>query len=389
MADTALIDNEIAEKRETATEDNRNDIRNRSEFASESSLAETIWPPTEKVREALEAAKQPTSRFNTFDELKLYRGLSDFCGLSGDYIQTFGGAHAALDTIGRTYLEPGTEFLVGSPISGRIAGGAGFLGVRVRHISNPMPFDANVDNLIENLSDATRLVYIGQPSFPGGAVLGESEAAYLLDNSKDAMVVIDESSLMMRQYSLTGLVKKYHNLFIIRSFGGVYGLDDESFGFVLSHPENLRTLDRYRTGRGPKTQANLAAAAVLTDLDRIDARIDEIHENMIYLIVRLRADVSACRMTASGQILLQVDNPARIVQGFHSRGIFARSLEKYGGFEKCIMVPVGGGDFGARLVEAFDALPAVLESPKSRLEPGGPLISMGLAANPESVFPGD
>ncbi len=312
------------------------------------------WPPTQKVLEALKNLERDDFLSFVYDENELYRSISEFCGLPENYIQTYAGADVALEAVCRAYLEPGVEILIALPTMSRIRHHADSFGVRIRRINSPTPFDINVDSLITHINDFTRLLYIGQPSLPGGVLLNESEARYLLDNAGRAMVIIDESALMMRQYSLTSLVRKYHNLFIVRAFDGVYGLDAQPFGFILSHPDNLKFLERYHLGHSPHILADIAAAAVLADMDRIDERITNIHENMLYLTVRLRSKNMTCRMTPSGHILIKTENPDVIMKRLYRHGIFSLSLAAFEHFENYIMVPVEADDFSGRLMAAFE-----------------------------------
>ncbi len=342
-------------------------VQARDDIEAVSLAHETIWLPTEKVLDALKNPGQETFRHFEYDENELHRTLSGFCGLEDDYIQTYAGADVALEAICRTYLEPGVEILIAAPTMSGITSHADSFGVRVTKVNNPTPFDVNVDRLIERVNDFSRLIYIGQPSLPGGAVLSDSEARYLLDNAGRAMVIVDESTLMLRQYSLAHLVKRYRNLFVVRSFGGVYGLEAQPFGFVLSHPDNLKMLNRYRLGHSPHILANIAAAAVLADMDRIDERINSIHEYMIYLTVRLRSNQTSCRITPSGHILIKTDSPTEIIERLTNNDIFALSLERYDQLEKYIMVPVRSGDFGTLLTEAFENEPQ--NSTRTRLKP--------------------
>lgn len=343
------------------------------------------WPPTAKVLEALKNLEHDNFRSFVYDENELHRALSEFCGMSENYLQTYAGADVALEAICRAYLEPGVEILIASPTMSRIRNHADSFGVRIRRVQNATPFDVNVDSLIEKANEFTRLVYIGQPSLPGGAIMGESEARYLLDNSGRAMILIDESALMMRQYSLTRLVKKYRNLFVVRSFDGVYGLDAQPFGFVVSHPDNLKMLVRYRLGHSPHILANIAATAVLADMDRVDERINNIHENMLYLTVRLRSKTMSCRMIPSGHILIKTDNPAEVADRLHRRGIFSLSLESYEQFENYIMIPVESDDFSGRLMDAVGNMPMTGEPGEYHTMGRITLKAKGYKARPEGV----
>ena len=329
-------------------------IQARDDIEALSLANEATWLPTERVLDALKNLAQENFRHIEYDENELHRRLSGYCGLNEDYIQTYAGADVALEAICRTYLEPGVEILIASPTMSRITSHADSFGVRVMKVNNPSPFDVNVDRLIERVNDFTRLIYIGQPSLPGGAVLSDSEARYLLDNAGRAMVIVDESALMLRQYSLTHLVKRYRNLFVVRSFDGAYGLEAQPFGIVLSHPDNLKMLNRYRLGHSPHILANIAASAVLSDMDRIDERINNIHENMIYLTVRLRSKQTSCRITPSGHVLIKTENPAEVIERLRYNDIFALSLERYEHLENYILVPVRSGDFGPLLIDACE-----------------------------------
>lgn len=328
------------------------------------------WPPTENVIKAINNLSRDNFLYADYDDSELQKALAMFCHIDAEYIQTYAGSDVALDAICRAYLEPGVEMPISSPTAGSIKYYADIFGVKITSFYGASPFETDIDALIEKINEYTRLIYIGNPSDPAGSILSEFDACRLLDKAQNAMVIIDESALMLRQYSLAYLSKRHNNLFVVRSFDGIYGLDSQPFGFLISHPGNLKFLDKFRLGHSPNIMTNITARAALSDIDLIDRRIENVLENMTYLTVRLRSLGLLCRTNINGNVLIKVDDADRIIRRLKEKQIFADSLNKFAQLENYIMVAIHSDMQAADLVDVLSEIIGTDEMTEPKTMPG-------------------
>jgi len=133
----------------------------------------------------------------------------------------------------------------------------------------PEDFSLNVDNIERAITDDTRIVSICNPHSPSGALYSRDKLLELVDycHKKDVIVSIDENYIEFsndgEENTVAGDVKKFENLFVIRSVTKFYGMPGIRFGYGIA-AENL--IDRLQIVRQPWSINGLAGYATLAAL---------------------------------------------------------------------------------------------------------------------------
>lgn len=88
------------------------------------------------------------------------------------------------------------------------------------------------------------LVWLGNPNNPDGKVLKLQEVENLIVNNFDTIFVIDEAyaELCTDFETAITLLKRYHNLIIVRSFTKAYAIPGIRLGYVLASEEVIHEL---------------------------------------------------------------------------------------------------------------------------------------------------
>ena len=320
------------------------------------------WTPSEKVIDTIRKAVQQDI-FGTAagDNTEILEQLSNYTGLPVENIQTFAGADPALEATVRTFLEPGMEAIIVGPTSSNIKIYADIFGVGLTVHYGSSPFSADAEGLAAMLRESHRMVYIGNPTNPTGTVYTNAEIRYVLDSAPtNTLILVDESYCTNDDYSASELIRRFDNLIVVRSFSNVYGLGGLPFGYILASPDNIRMIERLRTGRKSSALTLAAASAILQDMEYISRRVEQIRDNMIFLSVRLRSLGISIRMTPSDFILIRVARPDIVFKELVREGISAVDISHFKQLDNYIKVTVRDDENSARLVELFENMPVEL-----------------------------
>lgn len=113
--------------------------------------------------------------------------------------------------------------------------------------------------------DAT-LIYLANPNNPFGFTPKE-KVIELIENNKQAIVVIDEVYAKFADLSVLHYVSKYPHLAVLRSFSKEYGMAGNRIGYIITQPE---IIDKVKVKTQSANVSYLAVGAAMAALDHED-----------------------------------------------------------------------------------------------------------------------
>jgi threonine-phosphate decarboxylase len=130
----------------------------------------------------------------------------------------------------------------------------------------PENFVLETESIKKAIKDGTRIVYICNPHSPSGTLYDREKILDLVDfcHEKNVILSVDENYIEFtgktKDTTMVGYVKKYENLFVIRSVTKFYGMPGIRFGYGIA-AENL--VEELQTVRQPWSINSLAGFATL------------------------------------------------------------------------------------------------------------------------------
>jgi threonine-phosphate decarboxylase len=130
----------------------------------------------------------------------------------------------------------------------------------------PENFALETQSIKKAIEDDTRIVYICNPHSPSGTLYNREKILDILDfcHKKNVILSVDENYIEFtgktKDTTMVGYVKKYENLYVIRSVTKFYGMPGIRFGYGIA-AENL--VDELQTVRQPWSINSLAGFATL------------------------------------------------------------------------------------------------------------------------------
>lgn len=136
-------------------------------------------------------------------------------------------------------------------------------------------FELDIESVRRAITAETRIVYICNPHSPSGRLYLRENLLQLIDfcSQKDVLVSIDENYIeftnRIEESTLAGFVKKYTNLFVIRSVTKFYGMPGVRFGYGVANEDLIEMLETVRQPWSINSLAGIATLAAFGDKDFI------------------------------------------------------------------------------------------------------------------------
>lgn len=233
----------------------------------------------------------------------------------------------------------------------------GFLSYRLaaavagrRFVVTPAtPRGPDLDALCAAMTPATKLVLLGSPNNPTGAVLTAAEVERVLAAAPaGALIVLDEAYCEyaaawpeVEHVDGLALLRRDPRVVVLRTFSKIYGLAALRVGYAVAHPSVVDALGRVVRTFHVGTLAQVAAIAALGDTDHVAASAALGRRG----IERLRAEVRGPGVVAypslANFVLFETGRPAApVYDALLRRGVIVRPMAAWG-LPSCVRVSIG------------------------------------------------
>jgi histidinol-phosphate aminotransferase len=203
------------------------------------------------------------------------------------------------------------------------------------------PLDANYKFDLDAIQDAVNkhdkqvgLVYICNPNNPTGTYIPQSDVhAFCKQQRSDQVIFLDEAYMDYVPESTPSapLLKELPNLLISRTFSKLYGLAGLRVGYLLGHPDLIKSLEQLETGFGMNVSNTSAVAAIasLKDTNNILTHLKQNESHRNWLTQQLqrwklppteaRANFVLCEVTPMAKALSEELKKQQITLNPHTR----------------------------------------------------------------------
>ena len=140
----------------------------------------------------------------------------------------------------------------------------------------PEDFSLNLESIKKAVTNDTRIVFVCNPHSPSGMLYDRETILELVDfcHKKDVVACIDENYMEYagsgEKATVAAYVKKYDNLFVVKSLSKFFGAPGLRLGFGIAAQNLICTLQDNRQPWSINSLAFLATSAALKDKDFIE-----------------------------------------------------------------------------------------------------------------------
>jgi len=315
-----------------------------------------------KAREAYAAMADELHRYPDGGAVALRQAIGDRFGLDPARIVCGAGSDELISLLIKAYAGPGDEVLYSQhgflmyAISAKAAGATPVTAPETN-------LTANVDALLGEVTENTRMLFLANPNNPTGTYLASSEIRRLRQNLPEGVLLVIDAAyaeyVMAADYEAgEALVGDYDNVVMLRTFSKIFGLAAQRLGWAYGPPAIVDVLNRVRGPFNVSASAQAAGIAAVEDIDHVEASRAHNDRWLAWLAQQLGGLGIEVPPSAGNFILARFADKALADAAYSflmSRGIITRLMGGYG-LPESIRITVGLEEENRALVEALSEL---------------------------------
>ena len=194
------------------------------------------------------------------------------------------GSNDVLESIAKAILSPDDEVLAPkySFLVYKIV--TQLMGAHYRESPVDDNFSYSSDQLLGQVTDKTKIVFIASPNNPTGFTLSFQDLYHIAESLSDkTLLVIDEAYMEYAVlYGYQSFIKralKMKNCIVVRTFSKAYGLAGLRIGYMVAHPELIHDMEKVRQPFHVSSFAQKSAEKACEDQDFIKRTSQKIMDN--------------------------------------------------------------------------------------------------------------
>jgi len=226
--------------------------------------------PSSKAVEAIKAKVDEIYMYPDGNCYYLKQDIAEKIGVFPENILVGNGSDENIKLISEAYVNSGDEVILPDPSFAEYEFAAKIMGGKC--VYSPLKdFRLDLDDMIERITDRTRIIFVCNPNNPTGTIVYREEVeAFLKKVPSDILVVFDEAYyeyVTDSRYPQTiDFIKRgYPNVVVMRTFSKIYGLAGVRVGYAVGPKELIASVNRVREPFNVNMLAQVAARAALED----------------------------------------------------------------------------------------------------------------------------
>jgi len=287
----------------------------------------------------LESAIRGLEAFVRDQKLQLYpeyfdleKRTASYVGVSPEEIMLTNGTDQAIDVIFRTFADKDDSVVIPEPTFAMYSQYAGVPGTNI--VSIPYrgeKLEFPLEEMLECVAARPKVMVICNPNNPTGNLVSLEDIERIAKRATDTIVYVDEAYFEFSGRTAVGLIKKYPNIIVTRTFSKAFGLAGLRVGYVVARQEYINEMQKVRGPFDVNEAAYYAASAVLADLDTMRRYAREVMTEAKPFVEDFFTRIGVKFYASAGNfILFRPDNPTEVAAALKSSGVLVRPQNKPG-----------------------------------------------------------
>jgi histidinol-phosphate aminotransferase len=306
--------------------------------------------------------RRPLNRYPEIRPAKLRNLLAENFGCEPASLIVTRGSSEGIDLLVRVFCRAGQDSIATTtPTFLLYRHYAEVQGARLIEFltTRDQDFAVDIDALIAECDESTRLIFLCSPNNPTGNVIPRHDLLSLLESrTNKSVVVIDEAYIeFAQQPSIVELLDQYENLVVLRTLSKARAYAGARCGCVIAAPAVIRMLDAVQAPYALATPViECVENAMLADSADADGWIEDVITERAKLIDAIREFPFVRRVWPSSAnfFLIEVENVAALLEQTAGDGILLRDFA--GDLANCIRITVGSETENNRLLQSLRRL---------------------------------
>jgi len=318
---------------------------------------ENPYPPSPKVLAAMNLALPGVNRYPDGGCFVLRRTLARKLNIDDGQLIFGNGSDEIIVLSVKAFASKGDEIIIAKPSFLIYEIAAVLSGARLHQI--PLKdFRYDLEGMKAKINAKTKIIFIGNPDNPAGTYITQRQTEdFLRAVPKSTLVFFDEAYfeyVHAKDYpNVLGLMKKYPNVMIARTFSKMYGLAGLRVGYGIASPEIIDTLNRLREPFNVNSVAQAAAVAVLNDEAYYRKIAKDVEAQRQYLYHALQELNITFEISFTNFILINVGgDSSQIAKALLKKGVIIRDMAAWG-LKGYIRVSIGNASENKRFIKTL------------------------------------
>lgn len=292
--------------------------------------------------------RRPLNRYPEVRPQRLQSSLANRFGCAAEQLLVTRGSSEAIDLLIRTFCRAGADKILTSyPSFSMYRHYAEIQGASVTEVATlaERDFTIDVDDLLANCDDSTKLIFVCSPNNPTGTPLPRADLLTLLQERRDkSAIVVDEAYIEFGdQPSAIELLDKYPNLLILRTLSKALGFAGARCGSVVGAKEVIALLSAVQAPYALATPVVECVEDALDEkqLEIAAAAVEEVISERARLITEIeRYDfISKVWPSEANFFLIRANDAVALMEHCKSHNVLLRHFS--GDLSDCIRITVG------------------------------------------------
>jgi histidinol-phosphate aminotransferase len=297
------------------------------------SLNENCFPTSKKVLKAIAKVAENISSYPEKPEA-LLQAISERLNVSPKSILLGAGSSEVLDMICRAFLSAKHEVILPKHTFVLLPRLASDEGAKVVSISEKN-FSDDLDGMISAITPKTGLMALVNPSNPLGQFTSFTQLkAFVARIPSHIPIVIDEAyyEFMDEQdyKSAVGLIKKYPNVIVVRTFSKAFGLAGLRLGYAVSSEAMIKKIAQFRKPYNVPSITLVAGLAAFNDAATLKKPLNSIDKNKKKLMAVIeKTDLKIVGHCGNFITIDAGEDALKFFEHFKTNGILLKHLIDY------------------------------------------------------------
>jgi len=318
--------------------------------------------PSPLAIEAIKSELDELARYPDGNGFDLKTKLSQHLSVKTNQITLGNGSNDILEFVARTFVQPGEEVIFSEysfavyPLVTQAIGA-------VASVVPALNWGHDLDRMLAQISNKTRLIFIANPNNPTGTWLNRNELiAFLKKVPENVLVVLDEAYFEYAHHPVSGLndfpngielLYEFGNVIVTRTFSKAYGLAGLRVGYGISNSKIADLLNRVRQPFNVNSLALAGACAALDDQAHLEKSVQVNKDGLEQLVSAFDSLSLAYIPTAGNFLSFDLSQPAGpIYQELLKKGVIVRPVANYS-MPNHLRVTIGSQKENAIFIQAL------------------------------------
>lgn len=304
-----------------------------------------------------------TESYNRYPDpyqYQLKQKISGIKKISPDQIFLGNGSDESIDLLIRMFCTPGRDnIIVMPPTYDMYAVSASIHEAEVRRVPLQEDYEINVEGIIRNIDENTKIIFICSPNNPTGNSFKRKNIEKIVTDF-EGITVIDEAYIdFSKAESFLGILNRYDNLVILQTLSKAWGLAGLRLGMAFASKKIVQILNKIKFPYNINEVTQKLALDALNFVNRKEEMVKAILDQRSYLEKELKKldIVVEIHPSDANFLLVRFKEAALVFQYLLDKNIIVRNRSKLVLCENALRITVGIPEENTALISQLKKYP--------------------------------